>query len=73
MNIGRNLTMAMYDKKVSARELANKVGVCEAHISKIKKNERIPSLPVAEKLAKELGITVDKLINQKGEKRNDRL
>ena len=62
MNIGRNLTMAMYDKKVSARELAAKLEVCESTISKIKKNERKPSIELANKIAKELGMTVDKLI-----------
>lgn len=62
MNIGRNLTMAMFDNKVSARELAARLGVCESTISKIKKNERKPSIELANKIAKELGMTVDKLI-----------
>ena len=62
MNIGRNLTIAMYDKKISARDLASKVGVCEGTISKIKKNQRKPSIELADKLAKELGMTVDKLL-----------
>ncbi len=61
MSLGRNLTMAMYDKKIKARELAARVGVCEAYISKIKLDERTPSLEVAQKLAKELDMTVDEL------------
>lgn len=62
MSIGRNLTIALYDKGLSARELALKIGVSEAMISKIKSNERNPSIGVAKKIAKELGITIDKLI-----------
>lgn len=62
MNIGRNLTIAMYDRKISARELAARLGVCEATISKIKKNERKPSIELADGIAKELGITVDELL-----------
>ena len=62
MNIGRTLTIAMYDKKVSAKELASKLGVCEATISKIKNNERKPSIELAKNIAKELEMTVDKLV-----------
>jgi transcriptional regulator with XRE-family HTH domain len=62
MSIGRNLTIALYDKGLSARELALKIGVSEAMISKIKSNERNPSIGVAKRIAKELNITVDKLI-----------
>lgn len=62
MNIGRTLTIALYDKGITARELASKLGVSEAMISKIKTNERKPSLGLAKKIAKELDMTVDKLI-----------
>lgn len=63
MNIGKNLNSLLYDKHISARELAKKVGVGESTISKIKNNERKPSVSLAQRIASELGITVDELLN----------
>ena len=64
MNIGRNLNSLLYDKHISARELARRVGVCEGTISKIKVNERKPSIELAQKIAAELGVTVDELLTK---------
>lgn len=62
MNIGRNLNTLMYDKDISARELARKLGVSETTISKIKNNERKPSIELASKISKVLDVSLDKLI-----------
>lgn len=62
MNIGRNLNTLMYDKDISARELARKLGVSETTISKIKNNERKPSIELASKIASELDVPLDSLV-----------
>ena len=62
MNIGRNLNILMYDKDVSARELARKLGVSETTISKIKNNERKPSIELASRIASELDVPLDSLV-----------
>ena len=62
MNIGKNLNSLLYDRRISGRELARRLGVCEATISKIKANERKPSVELAKAIAKELEVTVDELL-----------
>jgi transcriptional regulator with XRE-family HTH domain len=45
--------------------LAARVGVDKSHMSLILAGKRTPSLPVAAKLAKELGISIDELYYEK--------
>lgn len=62
MNIGRNLTILLYDKGIKAKELAKKIGVTPGMISKIKRGEREPSTANLVKIADYFGVTVDELI-----------
>jgi transcriptional regulator with XRE-family HTH domain len=49
-------------KNLSQVELAEKVGVTRAHISKVMRGEAAPSLQLACKIADALDITVDDLL-----------
>lgn len=45
-------------------QLARQVGVNRSHVSLILNKERLPSLPVAGRLAKAMGISLDELHDQ---------
>lgn len=64
MSIGRNITILMYDKDIKSRDLAKKIGVSESTISKIRNNERLPSLRLTQKMADALDCTVDELLRE---------
>lgn len=61
-NIGINLHMLLYDKKMSKSELAKKTGASLQMISHIVLGERVPSLPMILKISEALGVTVDDLM-----------
>lgn len=61
-NFGRNLYIALFDKKMSRKELAEKVGVSQQLISCYVSGERSPSTTTLVKIANALGVTVDSLI-----------
>lgn len=61
-NLGRNLHILLYDKKMSKTELAEKVGVSQAMISLIVSGVKRPSVETLLKIANVLGTTVDELI-----------
>lgn len=56
------LGQAIKEKGITQRELASKVGVTEASMSRYIKGERVPSGPIVVNIAKELGISVDYLV-----------
>jgi transcriptional regulator with XRE-family HTH domain len=47
---------------LSQEQLAERVGIGRGSISHIENNRRTPSLPLAARLAKELGVTLDALL-----------
>ena len=61
-NLGRNLHMLLYDKKMSKTELAERAGVSQAMISSIVQGAKRPSVETLIKIANVLGTTVDELI-----------
>lgn len=61
-NFGRNLYIALFDKKMSRKELAEKVGVSQQLISCYVSGDRSPSTETLIKIADVLGVTVDSLI-----------
>lgn len=50
----------------SGLALAQAVGITPAHVSMILNGKRTPSLPVAVKIAKHLGMTVDEFARRTG-------
>lgn len=61
-NFGRNLYIALFDKKMSQVELAEKVGVSQQSISNYVNGDKSPSTATLIKIADALGVTVDSLI-----------
>lgn len=51
MNIGEKIRSLRVEKKLSMRELGEKVGVSHAHISKLESGANSPSVDLLEKLA----------------------
>lgn len=56
------------DREIRITELAGRVGIGVSHMSLIMSGKRMPSLPVAVKIAKEMGVTVDELCVRLSEK-----
>lgn len=61
-NLGRNLHIVLYDKKMSKIDLARRVGTSSQMISYIVKGEKIPSTQLLVKIANVLNVTVDELL-----------
>ena len=47
------------DREVRISDLAERVGVGRSHMSLILSGQRMPSLPVAASIAKEMGVSLD--------------
>lgn len=63
-NIGRNIHIILYDKKMSKSELAEKVGISQQMVSEIVAGNKAPKVSTLIKIANVLGVTVDELINK---------
>ena len=61
-NFGRNLYIALYDKKLSQSELSDKIGISQKTISNYINGYKSPSTASLIKIAEVLGVTVDSLI-----------
>ena len=61
-NIGRNITMLLYDKKVTQRELAKAAACSENMIARIVSGEKTPPLRILVKIAERLDVTVDEIL-----------
>lgn len=59
---GRNLYIALYDKKMSQTKLSEMVGVKRETISRYVSGEKTPSSDTLIKIADALGVTVDSLV-----------
>ena len=61
-NLGRNLHLLLYDKRMTKTELAEKTGVSQAMISSIVLGQKKPGVETLIKIANVLGVSVDELI-----------
>ena len=59
---GRNLYIALYDKKMSQTKLSEMVGVKRETVSRYISGEKTPSSETLIKIADALGVTVDSLV-----------
>ncbi|RKR84473.1 helix-turn-helix protein [Mucilaginibacter gracilis] len=64
MSFGSSLTAIRKDRKVSQRELAIKAGVHANLIGRYEREEAIPSVDVASKIADALGVSLDYLVGK---------
>jgi transcriptional regulator with XRE-family HTH domain len=60
--LGRNIHIALFDKKMTKSELAEKVGVSLQMISAIVQGDKLPSSVTLVKISQALDTTVDALI-----------
>ena len=61
---GKRLKAAMQEKKVTAAELAQKIGESEYAIERYIAGVRVPKAPRIVAMAKVLGVTLDSLIKE---------
>lgn len=65
MNIGDKITKLKKSKQLSQVELAKITGISRDAISKYERNEVIPSVDYAKRIADALGISLDYLVSDK--------
>ncbi|MHC5354833.1 helix-turn-helix domain-containing protein [Myroides sp. LJL115] len=61
-NFGKNLKELRTTKGFSQEVLASKIGIHVTNLSKYERNISVPSLEIAEKMAKTLSISLDELV-----------
>lgn len=61
LKVGSKLRIARKARRLSMRELADRVGCSESLISKIESDHVMPSLPMLHKITKELGTSIGKM------------
>lgn len=61
-NFGKNLKELRSEKGFSQETFAAKIGIHVTNLSKYERNISIPSLEIAEKMAKVLSISLDQLV-----------
>ena len=64
MTLGQKITKIRKEKKLSQIDIANFVGVSRDAISKYERNDIIPSVENAKKIAKALNISLDYLVSE---------
>lgn len=62
MSLGRNLTIILYDKKMSQKELAKKIGISESVMARIVNDKKMPSVEKLVRISNALGVTTDELL-----------
>jgi len=62
MSIGERIKAKRLGLKLTQQDLSKGLRITPQHISAIEQNKRLPSLGILEKLAEELGVTVDYLV-----------
>ena len=67
---GRNLRRLRTERNLSQKDLADGVGVQQAHIANIESGDRRPSLPLALSIAAHLGVTLDEMSRDHEPQRN---
>jgi transcriptional regulator with XRE-family HTH domain len=64
MSLGQKITKIRKEKKMSQIDIANAVGVSRDAISKYERDDNTPSVEVAKKIAKTLGVSLDYLVSE---------
>lgn len=65
MNIGEKIQDLMKKSNLNQKELAEKINITEAAMSKYIKNERTPRVDVLLNLSKELGVDIEYFLGEK--------
>ncbi len=65
MGLGKNLLLALYDRKMTQTELAAQLGVTQAAVSEWVREKKRPTIETCVKIADVLGCTLDELIRKK--------
>ena len=73
MNIGKQIADLRKQKGVSREELGKKVGTSGAVIGRYERDEMIPSIDTAKKIAKALGVSLDYLVGNTDLELTDKL
>lgn len=64
MELGKNIAKLRDIHKMTAIELAKKIGVNPSHISQIENGKKFPSIEVLQKIAKTLNTTISELLDE---------
>lgn len=64
MTLGQKITKIRKEKKLSQIDIANAVGVSRDAISKYERDDIIPSVENAKKIAKTLNVSLDYLVSE---------
>jgi len=62
MSIGERIKAKRLDLKLTQQDLSRELHATPQHISAIEQNKRLPSLAMLEKLAEQLGVTIDYIV-----------
>lgn len=62
MSIGDRIKAKRLGLKLTQQDLSNELHITPQHISAIEQNKRLPSLSMLQKLAEELGVTIDYIV-----------
>jgi len=65
MSIGDRIKVKRLGLKLTQQDLSRELHITPQHISAIEQNKRLPSIGMLERLAEELGVTIDYLITGK--------
>lgn len=63
----KNLVIFRKAKRWSQKKLAEKAGISQTYISELEAEKKQPTIPIVEKLASALGISISKLLDQKSQ------
>jgi transcriptional regulator with XRE-family HTH domain len=62
MSIGDRIKAKRLGLKLTQQDLSRNLAITPQHVSAIEQNKRLPSLAILEKLAEELGVTIDYIV-----------
>lgn len=62
MSIGDRIKAKRLGLKLTQQDLSRELRITPQHVSAIEQNKRLPSIPMLEKLAEELGVTIDYIV-----------
>ena len=62
MAFGRNLMIALFDRKMTQTQLAEKIGVTQTAVNYYISEKRTPTLELCVKIADVLGMSLDELV-----------
>jgi transcriptional regulator with XRE-family HTH domain len=65
MDIGKRIKKRRHELSLTQHDIAQKLGLTAQHISAIEQEKRLPSIALLEKIARELGVTIDYLVTGK--------